>query len=132
MPPPPTMVELPRLPMDSRPRAFIGDREVAFGDFAFLPMLPPGSDGSAKEANWPQLARAGWAVVQWDPAAREFRGVYGRVEEEYWQVAVAGEHEGGHMGSHPCAGQPGVRGLQLPDQRVVRGVEASRCAGQAV
>ena len=103
VPPPPTMVELPRLPMDSRPWACIGDREVAFEDFAFLPMLPLGSDGSAKEANWPQLARAGWAVVQWDPEAREFRGVYGRVEDAYWQVVLAGEHDGG-----PC-GQPSVR-----------------------
>ena len=85
--------DLPQKAWDFKPRAFIGEREVPFHDFCFLPDRDLAGDGSGTDAKWQDFRRAGWAVVQWDPEGQELRGLYGPVTEGNEQTAAGGEHE---------------------------------------
>ena len=80
-------------PVGGEIRAEIGGQAVDVEHFQFRPAGKLATDGSAVNVRWKALARAGWAVVQWDPEVKGVRALYGPVSEHNPQVAVAAEHE---------------------------------------
>ena len=76
-----------RWAIGGEPRAFEGDEEVEVSSFRFTKGLLVAGDGSAEAASWRQLARAGWAAVQWDPGKNSLRGIWEPVHRHNPQVA---------------------------------------------
>ena len=77
----PCRMALPPSTKGGQPRAFIRGVEVEASEFSFEQGGWLGTDGSASEAKWPELARAGWVAVQVLDNLEELV-IYGPVSED--------------------------------------------------
>ena len=70
---------------------FKGDDIVPYEEIRFDPSVQVGTDGTAVDALYPILARAVWAAIQYNEAARQWQGVAGPVPPHRPQWASEAE-----------------------------------------
>ena len=83
--------DMPQQQFGADPRAFIGDAEVGYNEFSWIPELPVAGDGSGAHVKHFDIRRAGWAAVQCSMDG-VLRGIYGANSPDEPQLSGVAEH----------------------------------------